>query len=285
MLRVLTLAILFFLMAGSSAAQHTAHDQPGDAYEVRLSREGSTRRDDEASSSSFRDGGQLIERVIAVEAAGVVLEFDLSRDSTPEDRARQWQWPARILMSGDGSMSLLNATEIEGRIDAWLTAASIPREACGRWLFTWTAFKIECDPQSVLRALDSFNLRTGELSDGAAYAVRGGLAPAFLRLESAEPTGAVFIVETQIDIASLRLERAENDVAVAEIMGPEPLTLEAALERRADEQIEGGLHVTLTTDSRGRVVQRTTVATTLITEADGSKERSTTTTRVERRPL
>lgn len=285
MFRILIFMAALLVQTGDAAAQQLrSPDRVGDAYEIRLRNTTESSSDDGSSSSNSRSGGQLIERVLAVRDDGLELEFDLPPDATAEERARDWQWPARVLKSPDGSLQLLNAPELEARIDAWLVLGNMSREACGHWIFTWNAFKIECDPQSVVSTLAAYDLRGHELREGALYPVQGGLEPATLRMESTSPVGSVFVGETPIDADAVRRERAEADDVVAEIMG-EAKTLEAALDSRAGEQITGTITNTLTTDAEGRLTARTTVTRLIITEVDGVVERSTSTQTVQRRAI
>lgn len=285
MFRILALVAAMLVPPGDAVAQQApSPDRVGDAYEIRLRNTIESTTDDGSSSSSSSSGGQLVERVIAVRDDGLELEFDLPPDTTAEEHARDWQWPARVLKAPDGSLHLLNASELEARIDAWLVLGGFPREACGHWIFTWNAFKIECDPQSVITALGPFDLRARDLRDGASYAVRGGLEPTSLRVESSGPEGSVFVGETPVDADAVRRERADSDVVVAEIMG-EPTTLEGAIGGRAGEQITGTITTTLTVDAEGRVTDRTTVTHLIITDAEGGVERATSTLTVGRRPL
>lgn len=285
MLRFLALAVGLLACAGDARAQQIipAQDRVSDAYEIRLRTTTESAADD-GSSSSSRSGGMLIERVVALRNEGVELEFDLPPDATAEERARNWQWPARVLKAPDGSLELLNAEELEARIDAWLTLGDMTREACGHWIFTWNAFKIECDPLSVIDTLGAYDLRFGDLRDGAPHTNRGGLGQTTLRMESSGPGAAVFVAETPVDPDFVRRERAESDVVVAEIMG-EPKTLEAALQARASEQITGTIATNLVTDAGGRVIRRTTVINLVTADAMGVVEHMTSTQTVERRPL
>lgn len=244
-------AALIALAAPVARAQNA--DQVGDAYEINVQIVSESRS--EGSSGNSRSGYALVERVIAVRDGGVELEFDLPGDTSAEDRARSWQYPARVFKLAGEPFQLLNAPELEARVRTWLTHWQIPEEACGRWVFTWTAIKIECDPQSVLGALELFDLRPSDISG------------------SVEP----------VDPEPLRQERAESDVAVAQMLGETPPTLEAALQAHAADRYEGTITSTYETDAAGRVTGRTVVADLQITEADGSVERRTTTTTIERR--
>lgn len=284
MLRALALTIGLLVGVTDAEARQVASppDGAGDAYEIRVENMTASTADD-GSSSSSQSGGMLIERVVAVRDDGVELEFDLRPEATAEERARDWRFPALVLKSADGSLALLKGQEMEARVDAWLTLGGMTREACGHWIFTWNAFKIECDPQSVIAMLGVFDLRFEGLTDGALHTVPGGLRPAMLKMESSGLDGAVFVGEAPRDPEAVRRERAEADVAVGEITG-EPMTFETALKARSDEQVSGTISVRLVTDRLGRVTRRTTI-TNGITEADGVAERTTATVTVERRLL
>jgi len=67
--------------------------------------------------------------------------------------------------------AIANREEMLARLDHFLTEAKISREACGSYYFTWTAFKIECDPDSVLGTVAAINLGIIPLEDGAYYTV------------------------------------------------------------------------------------------------------------------
>jgi len=220
--------------------------------------------------------------VIAVRGNGVELEFDLPEQTSAEDRARAWQFPVRVLRSHNSPLELLNAPELEARIAAWLQKGGIARAACGRWIFTWTAVKIECDPQSVLQMLEPFDLRPSELREGAMYRQAGALEPAPLQIGSSDET---LIASMKADPDTIRRQRAEQDVIVAQIMGQTPLTLEAALEMRAAERISGTIVTTFETDGVGRIMRRKQVSDIETLDGNGSAEHSNTVVTVERRPL
>lgn len=283
MLRLLAVVVALLVpIDGVRAEPPQPQDHVGDTYEIRLIRTTESFSDDRSSSSS-QSGGSLTERVVAVHDDGLELEFDLPPDSTDAERAQDWRWPARILKSRDGSLHLLNAEELEARIGGWLAAGGFSREACGSWIFTWNAFKIECDPQSVLDIIVPFDLRLGDLREGGLYDEQGGIGPVSLQIEHSGAESSVFVAETPIDPEFVRRERAEADVVVGGIIG-DPTTLEAAYQARAADEVTGTITTTLTTDSTGRVTGRTTV-TDMTTVVDGVTERSTSTRMVERRPI
>lgn len=249
------LATAVVLSAHSAHADSFAADRAGDRYEISLERVSETRGDRSSGSSS--SGFTIVERVIAVREDGSELEFDLPDDASVEARARSWQFPARVFRSEHGTLELLNAPDLEARVRTWLENAQIPKAACGRWIFTWTAIKIECDPQSVLGTLQAFDIRPSDLTAGV----------------------------VQLDPEDLRRERAETDIAVAQMTGEPPLTLDAALQARSSEQVSGTITTRFEFDGDGRAVRRVTVGEVEVVQADGARERTVTTTTVERRLL
>ena len=227
----------------------------------------------------------LVERVVELREGGVVLEFDLPSEASAQDRAREWRFPARILKTPDGTLELVNSEQLESRVQDWLELAGLDRTACGRWVFTWTAIKIECDPRSVLMTLEPFDLRRGALHEGALHREIGASDPAPLRAVSVGPMGSIFVAEMAIDPDAVRRQRAEADMAVAEMMGDGPLELEAALQARSSERISGTIRTTFETDALGRVTRRIRVVQIETVALDGSQSRETTTQTVERRPI
>ncbi|MFN3387992.1 MAG: hypothetical protein ACK40O_03615 [Allosphingosinicella sp.] len=265
-----------------SAAAAAAEPRAGEVYEIVATYETSSTTSD-GSSSSSRGGSAIQERVVAVRPDGVELEYDLPAGLGAEERAHNWRLPARVLARPGGPMQLLNASELETRLDAWLKAAGWTREVCGRWIFTWNAFFIECDPQSILKELQALDLRSLEGREGAVYADPHARAPAVLKRASGGAGGETFVAVLEIDPAAARRARAESDVAVGEILG-KPVTLEAALEARAKERLSGTLTVTLETDPTG-AVRRLTRRTEVETErADGESEAETRIETIERIP-
>lgn len=284
MLRSLAVPLALLLQTTNAPAeQRQALDRPGDVYVIRLEAVSVTSGD--GSSGSSRSVTILEERVIALRDDSVELEFDLPEQASQTDRDRTWQFPVRVLKSPKVPLQLLNASELQTRVQSWLERGGFTETSCGHWIFTWTAIKIECDPHSVLQALEPFDLRVSDLRGGALYAETGARGPAPLQEKSRSPDGAVFVAEMEIDPEAVRRERAQTDVVVAEIMRQEPVALEAALQAWAAKQIVGTITTTLETDTVGRVTRRTQVTDVAITDVDGSQERVSSTVTVERRQV
>lgn len=255
--------------------------QVGEEYELSKSYNSANRTSDGSSgSSSGKD--TILERVIGVREGGLELEYDLPKSASPDERARNWQFPARVYVPSNGPMQLMNGNELEVRVDGWLKAAKWTRSMCGRWIFTWNAFRIECDPQSVIRTIEEFDLRSADLRDGASYRDKNALSSGTLARAEAGPDGATFAATMQVDPNTVRRALAESDRATGEIL-QKPVTLDDALRERAKSTVRGTITVTFGTDSSGNVQRRTKVTTLVIKQPDGQSENRTSTEIVERR--
>jgi len=210
----------------------------------------------------------------------VELEYDLPSNATSKDRAREWQLPARIFKAADGSRQLLNGAQLEARLDGWLKAAMWDRSACGRWIFTWTAFRVDCDPQAILVRTAELDPATQLVQEGATYS-----DPRAAQDGRIVQTGQnAFGVTVGIDPAKLRHDRAEADVIAGGISG-KPVSLEAAIRQRAGEQVTGSIAVSWETDATGIARKRVKTIRTAITRDDGVTEEATRTEIVERRKI
>jgi hypothetical protein len=284
MVRLLAGVTALLLQALAARAQAPEPGpRAGETSEIRWESVSSFRSSD-GSEGESHSGDMLVERVTWVRDAGVELEFDLRADTSAEDRARSWQFPARVLRPPGGPLQLLNGPEMEGRVDRWLAAGGWTRENCGRWIFTWDAFQIECDPQSVLQTIAAIDLDAAELRDGAPYREPWGRGPAILRREASGPDGAAFAVEMEVDPEAALRERARMDAAAREMVGDSP-EFRAIFRARSAERISGTIRIRFETDAAGRARRRTKVIVLEIEGANGQRETRTTTETVERRPF
>lgn len=212
------------------------------------------------------------------------LVFDLPREATAEERRQSWQFPARVFEPHGGPLKLLNAPELEKRIDDWLKRAKIPREACGHWIFTWNAFKIECDPQSVIDTIRAFHPEVHGLRAGTLYRDKNALAPAPLTVKAQGMQGSTFITSLAIDPKAVQRDRAHADVLVGEILR-KPITLEGALAQRAKETVSGTIDVRIDVDADGNLRQLTKITKSQTRDAAGALRRDIVTETLERRLL
>ena len=284
MLRLGLVAVAMFLTLSVVHAQSAAPaPQVGDSYEITLHHE-SARRSSDGSSGNSSGGHAFVERLIEVRGDDLELEYDLPLDATAEDRASNWQFPVRVFRPASGPLQLLNRTDLEARLERWLTAARFPRAACGSWIFTWNAFQIECDPQSVLQTIERIDLRRADIRDGAPYQDPAAREPGRLRRTDVRTDGATFVAEMPVDAEIVRRRRVESDLVVAEIMR-RPLAREEAVRARAAEEISGTITVTLETDATGQVRRRIRMTQLETREPNGSIETETATETTERRPI
>ena len=262
--------------AGTSLAEAPRYaPAAGDEYLITRSYETSSETSD-GSSGRSSGANTIVERVIGVRADGLEIEFDFPKDTSDQARARTWQLPVQVFRPSIGPMQLLNRPELEARVEVWLQTFGMSREACGKWTFTWTALRIDCDPDSALEMLDSFDLRAERPGDGSPYDDAEAVGPGALKKTAAGPERETFTVTLQVDPDVVRRARAESDVVAGDLMN-EPVTLEDALASRAKEVVTGTISVTLNADLEGTVWRRTRVLEVDIRLADGSHESRTTT--------
>lgn len=280
---------LIYFLSGATAcllAEAAAHSEPpplarvGEEYEITQSYETEEVSSD-GSSASSSGHDTLLERVTAIRPDGLELFYDLPRGASAEDRAREWKFPARVFRSSDGSMQLLNQSELETRLETWLKAANWTREICGHWIFTWNAFRIDCDPQSVIPAIRSYDLRRNDLRDGAPFKVPEARTSGILRLQSTGRRVSTFATLLEIDPQSVLRARADSDVAAGEIM-KKPITLEAALSKRSKEAVSGTVSVTIEVDPGGAVRRLTKITKIRTKLPDGEVKTQNATESVER---
>lgn len=274
---------LFLPVSNSFGEAQLYAPKVGDEHEITKSYETSSETS-AGSSGSSSGSNALVERVIGVREGGFEIEYDLPYGASAEERARTWQFPARVFRSSTGPMQLLNRTELEARVEAWLQAGGMTREACGRWIFTWNAFRIDCEPESVIHTLNSVDLRIEDLKDGALYDDTEAISPGMLEKTTAGENLETFVVKLQIDPEAVRRARAESDAVVGELV-IETVTLEEALSKRGKEVTSGTILVTIEADRMGNVWRRTRVTKMETTLANGQYERETATEIVERHPI
>ena len=274
-----TLASIFLLAAAVQAEPPSAKHHVGDAFEITLTRV-SEENGSNGSSGSSHDEDTVIERVIGVRPDGLELEYDLPPGIPKEERSSTWQFPARVFKPSSGPAQLLDRTEVEKRVRAWLEAAELPQSACGRLIFTWNAFRIECDPDAVLRTVGAFQL-PADVREGLPYRDPNARTPGTLVKTNAGPNGQTFRAKMDIDPEIVRRARAETDVGVGEILR-KPITLEAALAKHSNEVISGTISADLDVDQIGDVWRQTTLMVIEIKKPDGESETVRNTTTLER---
>jgi hypothetical protein len=255
--------------------------QVGDAYQIIRTKE-SSQQGGNGSSGSSHDKDTIIERVVGLRAGGLELEYDLPKAAKTNGKTADWQFPFRVFKPFHGPAQVLNGPELETRVEAWLKASKWSRSVCGHWIFTWNAFRIECDPQSVLKTAEAFDLKSTDLREGDSYREAEALGPGKLKRKASGPDEVIFTAEMEIDPNAVRRARAESDVMVGEIMR-KPKTTDAALRERVKETVSGTISVAFQTDAAGTVRRRTKVTKLDIKLPDGGSETEAVTEALERR--
>jgi hypothetical protein len=256
----------------------------GTLTEIRQTYESSSRGGDESSGSSSGHS-TLVERVIAERDGVMELEFDLPASTKAEDRAREWQFPAHVRRSADGSLMLLNQSALESRLAAWLAKAKIDRRACGTWYFTWNAFKIECEPNSVLETIGGYDIRSSNLGEGQLYGAKNARGKGPLKIVKSSLGETSFGVSLQLDAGAFLRDQAESDIVVAQITGRK-LTLDEARQKHADDKVNGTVDIQIDLDTETqKVLRRTTVTNIQIRSGVDSIEDTNSKVIIERRPI
>lgn len=253
----------------------------GQKVEIRKSYENVETTEDGSSNGSSNGHDTIVERVLAVRDDGIEFVYDLPKNTSNEHRQRDWQLPARVFKANDGALKLLNADELNGRLEKWLMAAKWDRSVCGKWIFTWNAFYIDCDPQSVLKAISAFDLSSVGISEGKLYSEIGTIGAGTLVLDKSSATRTTLRTEMQIDPGYIRRSNAESDVVVGEIM-QKPVNLEVAMEARSTEKISGTVTVILELDGSDHVKRKTKVTKLTVEKPGESTEHRTSTETLER---
>ncbi|RYF09217.1 MAG: hypothetical protein EOO77_24345 [Oxalobacteraceae bacterium] len=254
--------------------------RPGQVFQIATDREMEEHGNrDESGRSTSTDRDSYVERVVTVRSDGVVLDYDLPANATSDERASGWQFPFQVLKAPDGTIRLLNEPELANRIDRWLKAAGMQRAACGKLIFTWNAFRIECDPQSTIKWLATVTL-PDRLEAGSTFTDPDAQAPTTLRQGAANK----LVATLSVDPATVLRQRAQTDVGIAEIMH-KTLTPDAAIKAHAAEKVTGTITVTFDLDAAGRTRRRTRVRMVQVAWPNGRIDTQTVTETVAHTPL
>lgn len=248
----------------------TAHAEVevGDDFEIRRSY--STKSEAEGSSGSSSGQTTYIERVLSTGPDGVLLEYSLPQERE-EPVLADWHFPVQILRLGENPPVIANVSELEARRDKWLAEAQIPLEACGSWYFTWNAFQVDCDPQSVLQTVAALAIQPAALAPGAMVHEEFTLEASRLALLERSGEGAVWSADFAIDPDAVRRSRSESDVVVGQILG-EPISYDEALAKRQDDEISGTVTVKFAVNADGRVTSKTVESVILYKKPDEPEE-------------
>lgn len=256
------IALAVALAAPAHATGWLARSAAGESKVIERSYKNASRSSDGGTSSS-NGRTRVFERVVSVFDGAAVIEYDLPPEAGEAERSREWQLPVRLKIDQHGTRSLVNEAELGARLDRWLLRANWTKEVCGKWIFTWNAFYIDCDPQSAIEVSETFGLRFIEVAEGTLVEDPSAAGPAILRRE-----GDLLVAKLTIDPAVIAAEKAKADVAVAQIVGDEK-SEEAALAARRKETVSGTVTLRFRTSADGGVIWRERVLELRTLEADG----------------
>ncbi|GGO99535.1 hypothetical protein [Stakelama pacifica] len=260
------LAALSVPLAPAHPATPDAAPQAGDVFALEKELRTETSDSSGSTGSSF-DRDTLTERVIATRPNGMVLEYDIA-NAASETRDSNWQFPVRVLQAQDGSIRHLNRDEVAARVDPWLKKAGFSRQDCGKWIFTWNAFQIQCDPDLALETVKQFRLPIA-LTAGEPFQHPMALKPSPLDYIAGEKAASTYRATLTINPDAVKRQEAETDVEVARLSG-KTLTLDEAQSAHAKEKISGTITVIFRVDANGGISSRETTTKVAIEAPDGT---------------
>lgn len=264
------------LLVGTTynSADRVSDLRVGDAFEIVNNSDVEYRSTGGGMNGEQHDHATLMIRVLSADADGVVFEMDHPIGTSEADRQREWSLPARIFRPTDGPSRLLNTDELIARLDTWLARANLTREQCGHWGFTWTAYKIECDPETVLALFDAWFPATPVV--GTIY--QHPLAARPVPFVECEPQKLCAVLP--IDPDRVRAQRVETDSIVRQMFAAYrnlPATNHAA------DAISGTITVRFEIGADGREWLRSEEINIDTTKPDGRVETSITHRTLRRR--
>jgi hypothetical protein len=280
--RMTTMLSLVAMVFGSVPAVASlpppAMPQVGAAWLLVIDHQEATQSANRSGSSSGHDA--LVERVIAVAADGVTYEYDLPPDATSDDRARQWQLPVQLFRATTGDVQIVDVAALERRIDAWLRRARMTRADCGRQIFTWNLFRVDCDTSNAISVIERFLTPREPMAEGVIathpYALAAG--------RFSRAVDGSYLASLEIDPEAARRSKAEGAVMVGNITN-DPVTVDAATATWARAAISGTIAIRIEPDADGRVYRRVTHTSVVITGMGDDDEQVTATETLTRTPI
>lgn len=277
--------VLFSLLALSALLPSliSAHEQTASAVLLQSEYETKSEWVDGSGSSSSSGGQVLIETYLGETEVGKLYNYDLPRDEDGKSNSNFWYFPAHVVEKSDGSLVLADREGIEKRIDQWLVQRKWPRKLCGRWSHGGGfPYKVDCDPDSILRQIAELDLRFPKLVEGQTFEHPLGKEPAVLQPSEDSENSLKAVFELSTDAA--RKDEVEQALILAEMLD-EDLTREQAEAEALETSYNGSITVEFVLDEAGKVISKTEYASfTVSTPNDGSKKKEAR-TRVFRTPF
>ncbi len=246
--RLLFAAALLWCAAATPAQAADGAEQ----YEIRIRYQ--TTSEGEGSSGSSSGGNLYREDVYPAEGECRTRRFDVVDDPERKRPLGVWEMPVEVRDCAGQARVIANREAMVARRDAYLAAAKIPRESCGRYYFSWNVFKIECDPDAILETVAGIDLGSIRLEDGAVFTLPDTDTSVTLTVVPDAPAGQrIFKGRRTIDPEMLREGAIETIMVVAEVRG-KVVTREEAMAQIAAHQFSGEAEVTLVEEpAAGRI--------------------------------
>jgi hypothetical protein len=252
------LGLLLTMLSVPIGAAAAPQMRAGDIFLISRSYQTQSETSDHSSSGSSNGRDQLEIRLVAADGSGAEFVVDYPSAVDDEERARGWLLPARIFRPANGPARLLNAPELEARLAAWLRRAGWTKEMCGRWIFTWNAFRIDCDPAEAIALLENWLPPDPRVGQDFAHPLAD--AASQWRVPDASQPGTLY-AELPISADRICADRRRQADVVAQISGAANNT------GRCGGGIDtiaasGTIAATFTADTSGgiwRITERTTL--------------------------
>jgi len=262
---------IVFAIAVCAATQSVAQasDAP-EVFEIIIRYE--TRSEGNRMTGSSSGGYHYREEVYARTGDCRLRRFDVVDDPEHSRPLALWKMPVLLRECAGQPAEIANREAMVARRDAFLSAAELPPEACGRHYFTWDVFKIECDPEAVIDTVERIDLSSLALQDGAHFLVRDTETRLTLTQAESGPDGRrTFTGRGTIDPEVLREQKASAIMVIAEVSGEE-ISLEQAMARIAEHRFAGEVSVKLMEEPAEDRITLTVVSETSETDAEGNTE-------------
>lgn len=256
-------AALFIVLFLSNSEPVTATEQ----YEIVQSYETSSESDN-GSSGSSSGSSVWIETVHRGADACVEKTFD-SVDAPGQTRPlAAWKLPVRVRQCGNAAPTIVNEDEMLARLEKFLEAVELTRDACGSYYFTWNVFQIDCDPKAALDFVRDVDLGEADISSGAEYVMPDSAGSAILATSRGDNA---FVGTGKINTEFLRDQAAQTIKVLAELNGEE-VSDEDVMARLKNHQFSGGFTVEFEVDRLTGMITRTLTTETRTVDAEGVVE-------------
>lgn len=154
------------------------------------------------------------------------------------------------------------------RLEKFLEAVELTRDACGSYYFTWNVFQIDCDPKAALDFVRDVDLGEADISSGAEYVMPDSAGSAILATSRGDNA---FVGTGKINTEFLRDQAAQTIKVLAELNGEE-VSDEDVMARLKNHQFSGGFTVEFEVDRLTGMITRTLTTETRTVDAEGVVE-------------